>query len=209
MNEQWVQISSGRGPVECSWVVSRLVPIFIHDGGKMGLTVRILETEPGPGGKGYRSVLLALEGDGIEAFLRQWEGSVQWIGTSRFRPKHKRRNWFVGVSRVRQPDLRQLDRPCFKTEVMRSSGPGGQHVNKTESAVRITHLPSGIAAVAQEERSQIRNRQLAFARLLQKLAEAQDAARRVNQQARWQQHHELERGNPVRVYRGEAFCLKC
>jgi ribosome-associated protein len=67
-----------------------------------------------------------------------------------------------------------LDRPLLEREVVvetfRSSGPGGQHVNKTESALRLTHLPSGVVVVVQETRSQHRNRELAFERLIERLA---------------------------------------
>jgi peptide chain release factor len=88
---------------------------------------------------------------------------------------------------------------------MRSSGPGGQHVNRTESAVRITHVPTGIVAVAREERSQHRNRSLALARLAAALTGREREADRAAERERWSRHDALERGNPIRVYVGERF----
>jgi peptide chain release factor len=95
----------------------------------------------------------------------------------------------------------RFDAKDVKWETMRASGPGGQHVNRTESAVRVTHLPTGIQASAAEERSQHRNRKLALARLAQKLAEVDAKQHGEAREKRWRAHQELERGNPVRVYR--------
>lgn len=87
---------------------------------------------------------------------------------------------------------------------MRASGRGGQHVNRTESAVRATHVSSGVQATAMEERSQHRNRKLALARLTKKLNEIDSKRYGEAREERWRAHQELERGNPVRVFRKEA-----
>jgi len=89
---------------------------------------------------------------------------------------------------------------CFET--MRTSGPGGQHVNKTESAVRATHLPTGLSVVAREERSQHQNKRLALAKLAQLLRERDRAAGKRAQHELWNQHNLLECGNPVRTFVG-------
>ena len=75
-------------------------------------------------------------------------------------------------------------------------------MNRTESAVRVTHLPTGIQATATEERSQHRNRALALARLAKKIASAEAEKHTDARQQRWHAHHDLVRGNPVRVFRG-------
>ena len=90
----------------------------------------------------------------------------------------------------------------MRIETLRASGPGGQHLNRTESAVRVTHLPSGLSASAQEERSQHLNRRLALARLAQRFDERAGAQAQAADTARWRQHTSLIRGNPVRTYRG-------
>jgi peptide chain release factor len=87
-------------------------------------------------------------------------------------------------------------------ETLRASGPGGQHVNRTESAVRVTHRPTGLSVLAQEERSQHLNRRLALARLAALLAERAEQQSRAAEDQRWRQHTQLERGNAVRIYRG-------
>lgn len=122
-----------------------------------------------------------------------------------FRPHHKRKNWFIGVNSFQPIEDNRLKSNKLKVETMRASGPGGQHTNKTETAIRITHLPTGISAVAQEERSQYLNRKLALARLYRKLEQESEAAYAKDEQTRWSCHNSLERGNLVRIFECEDF----
>ncbi len=156
----------------------------------------------------FKSILMSIEGSDIAGLLASFEGTIQWIGTSMFRPHHKRRNWFVGVTAFAPPQVLRWSDNDLRIERMRASGPGGQHVNKTETAVRITHLPTGIRAVAQEERSQYLNRKLAMRRLNELLRQKEKERKNDSRDSRWYQHSLLERGNPVRAYEGEAFRLK-
>jgi peptide chain release factor len=91
---------------------------------------------------------------------------------------------------------------------MRASGPGGQHVNKTDSAIRATHRPSGLVTTAQEQRSQHANRKLARLKLAIILEELRGQSLGEVRRSQWQVHRELERGNPVRVYAGPRFLLR-
>jgi peptide chain release factor len=92
-------------------------------------------------------------------------------------------------------------------ESMRSSGPGGQHVNKTESAVRATHLPSGISTTASDERSQAMNKKSATERLKNKLLGSYVEKQNEQVREKWLEHHSLERGNAVKVFK-ESLDLK-
>lgn len=93
----------------------------------------------------------------------------------------------------------------LKFDSFRAQGKGGQHVNVTDLAVRITHLPTGITAMAQEERSQYRNKSLALARLSDTLKQNIEKDKKVVAKQTWQNHNELERGNPIKIFRGPDF----
>jgi peptide chain release factor len=200
-----IHISAGQGPEECAWVAAVLADAFAREAAREGLVCEPVEPYAGP----TASILLRIEGEGVEGFVATREGTVRWIGTSPFRPTHKRRNWFVGVSRVADvedtPDLRDSD---IVYETMRASGPGGQHVNKTESAVRATHTPSGLVAVSREQRSQAANKKVARLKLALALQARRERDVAAGKSAIWAANKALERGNAVRTYEGAGFKLR-
>jgi peptide chain release factor len=99
----------------------------------------------------------------------------------------------------------QIDEKDIGYEATRSGGPGGQHVNKVSTAVRATHKPTGLAVLASNSRSQLQNKKAARERLIQLLKLKQLDNRKEVVQANWQNHNELERGNPIRVFKGSNF----
>jgi peptide chain release factor len=202
----WLQVTSGRGPAECQLAVAHLLVVIRREAESLGLAAEIIAAEPGEGAGMLLSGLIAVSGAGAAGFATRWQGSVQWIARSPVRPNHKRRNWFAGVTALLPPAASDhLDPRDVTYEAMRAGGPGGQHVNKTESAVRARHGPTGLSVVAREERSQAMNRRLALARLGQLIAARAEAATAASEAALWERHDQLERGNPVRVFEGEAF----
>ena len=205
MTETWVLISAGQGPAECQWVVERLTHALCVEAEATGLSARLLETVIGERDM-PKSALIALSGERSSGFAQSVEGTVQWIGESPFRPKHKRKNWYAGVFVLPAPEETPgLDTKDVTFQTMRASGPGGQHVNSTDSAVRATHGPSGLTVVAREERSQHANKRLAMVKLAAALNRCEENQAADQEQERWQQHYDVERGNPVRVYEGAKF----
>ncbi|MBN9663595.1 MAG: peptide chain release factor H [Acidobacteria bacterium] len=198
----WLQVSAGQGPAECAWAVVKTLETMQAEAQAAGLQWILVELEAGPQPGTASSALVALSGEGLDAFTASWCGTVQWIARSPFRPAHKRKNWFVAIERLAPVEESVFDPKDVRWETMRASGPGGQHVNRTESVVRVTHVPTGLQAVSANERSQHRNRQLAMARLSARLAGLEAERRSRSGQQRWQAHQNLERGNPVRVFRG-------
>ncbi|BEV09888.1 peptide chain release factor H [Asticcacaulis sp. DW145] len=205
MTEIILHLTSGKGPDECRWMVAQLSRAFTREALKDGVVCEVIDSEE----ELPASLLLSVTGDQAEAFVSARVGTIQWIGESPFRPRHKRRNWFVGVniapSPDAMPDLRDED-IVFQT--MRASGPGGQHVNKTDSAVRATHKPTGLIVTAQEQRSQHANRKLARQKLAALLDAQREKAGDNARQAQWSTHQNLERGKAVRTYTGPLFALK-
>jgi peptide chain release factor len=103
----------------------------------------------------------------------------------------------VAPAAIREADVR--------IETFRAGGPGGQHQNKTDSAVRATHVPTGLATVSRQERSQHRNKAVALARLASLIAGGGELAALTDAKVVQQGHDSLERGRPVRTFRGERF----
>lgn len=200
-----LHISAGQGPDECKWVVAKLAETFCKEAAKEGATCEPLDPITGP----TASLMLRIEGEGAEAFAAARTGTIRWIGTSPFRPTHKRKNWFVGVTRVSETDdLAELTDRDITYQSMRASGPGGQHVNKTESAIRATHTPTGLTATSQSQRSQQANKKLARLKLAILLRAQHEAAIAGGKAALWEQNQTVERGNAVRTYEGDKFKLR-
>ena len=193
-----VQISSGQVPAECGLAVE----LFYRQLQKEGRDIRLIQSVRAKGGKGYSSILFETEED-----MRELEGSVLWICRSPFRPKHRRKNWFIDVSVLEQLPDTQGDMK-LRFETFRSKGKGGQHVNKVETGVRVIHVPTGISVVSTEARSQHMNKKLAMNRLCDILADMELDNRRREKELAWMEHTRLERGNPVRVYEGMDFIRK-
>jgi peptide chain release factor len=198
--EVWLQLTAGQGPVECAWAVIKVLEKLRAEAESAGVEARTIELAPGPEAGTAHSVALS-GGEALESFANARRGTVLWIARSPFRPEHKRRNWFVGIEILEPVEETRFDPKEVRWETMRASGPGGQHVNRIESAVRLTHLPTGLQATAAEERSQHRNRKLALARLAKRIADRGEEQHTEAREKRWRAHQELERGNPVRVFR--------
>jgi len=203
--ELLLQITSGRGPVECCRAVALVASEICAEAAGTKLSIALIEEETGPSPGTLQSALLHIDGEGAQQFVASWEGSILWICPSAFRPGHRRKNWFVGVQSlpIRKPE--QFLPQDLKFETCKAGGPGGQHVNTTESAVKAIHLPTGLAAIARDERSQTSNRKRAIARLAILVARHEDRQQATSQKQRWNAHNELERGCPVRTYQGEEF----
>lgn len=195
--------SSARGPDECTLAVAKAVTQFLKEAEQQSLTTEIIESVLGDKPNTFRSVLLSIEGVECDPLIQRWLGTIQWICQSPYRPNHKRKNWFLGVTCLANP--MELNDNTIEFTSMKSSGAGGQHVNKTESAVRATHLATGISVKVQTERSQHANKRLAKLLLAHKLAEY--AAEQTQQQKniRQQFHYSVLRGNSQLVFYGENF----
>ena len=199
MTKIYLQITSGRGPTECCRVVTKVLKMILTEARQNGFEAEVVEREEGVVKNTLFSAVALLQGDNLDEFVTSWEGSVLWIAQSPYRKFHKRKNWFVGVQRLAVPEISDWDKREISFQTLRASGPGGQHVNKTETAVRATHLPSGISVVASDNRSQLQNKRLAAERLQVKLAMLKQEKILASEQDNWQNHNRLLRGNPVKT----------
>ncbi len=201
MNEIYLQITSGRGPVECCRVVVLVAREMLDDAHRQSINAEIIDYNDGPDDGTWSSAIMKLDGEQAANFANQWCGTIQWTAQSTFRPNHGRKNWFVGVSPITFPSINSLSKNEIRYETFRASGPGGQHVNKTESAVRATHLPTGISVTASNRRSQQQNKKLAGERLAIKLSLWRQAEAQKSERDNWNNHNTLLRGNPIKTFR--------
>ncbi|WP_293879198.1 peptide chain release factor H [Sphingobacterium sp. UBA1498] len=207
MEEKYLQVTSGRSPKECNLAVRLVASRITLEASKVGAIAEELETEEIDGLP--CSSTFRLRGNDLDQLLDKWIGTVCWVCKSPFRPLHKRKNWFVEVkpySPVAKEDVLHLKDVYF--QAMRSSGAGGQHVNKFSSAVRATHVPSGISVQVMDTRSQLQNKEIALLRLAERLRELGREELNVANEQKWKNQIEVKRGQAKRVFHGPNFIEK-
>jgi peptide chain release factor len=203
--EKIIQITAGRGPAECTWVVAQVLKKMLEEAQTCQIEATVLQREAGTENGTVLTALILLKGKTVTEFVDSWKGSIQWIGQSSFRKMHKRKNWFIGIFEMDALAIKSISEKDIQYQAMRSSGAGGQHVNKVSSAVRATHVPTGLSTVAMDSRSQHQNKKLATERLLEKFKvfELEMIKKQVNDQ--WENQLNVERGNPTRTFTGSDF----
>lgn len=197
-------ITSGNEPAECNQAVAGVLQHMLDKAEAIGLDLDVNTT---PSKHGAKSAVAVVHGPRNDAFAQRWCGTIRWRSKSTLRPNHKRANWFVAVFQLTQNATAKVEvNPRDVVfESFRAGGPGGQHQNTTDSAVRARHRPTGLTAVAREMRSQHRNKSLALERL-HTLMNAQATADYEAQKSDQNQlHNTLERGNPVRCFKVNNF----
>jgi peptide chain release factor len=198
-----LQLSSGSGPAECCLAVAKAAERLRREAAEREVDLAVVESEPGPEPGTWHSLLLRLSGDQAPSLAATWCGSLLWVCPSPYRTGHRRKNWFIGGALVTPPP--ELPASEIHFETLRSSGPGGQHVNTTNSAVRATHGASGISVKVQSERSQHANKKLAVVLIQRRLAEIAERRAGDHRATLRALHQGLERGNPVRRFVGIGF----
>jgi len=198
-----LQLSSAQGPAECELAVTKALQLLYREAEAHSVRASLVEQVAGQGRATHRSVLVSLDGEQAARLAERWTGTLLWTCKSPYRPGYKRKNWYFAGQLFKAPED-SMD-GAIRFEAMRASGPGGQHVNTTDSAVRATHLASGISVKVQSERSQHDNKRVARLLIQQRLADRQQQSAEALRLQRRDAHHSVERGNPVRSFNGEGF----
>ena len=174
--DAYLEIRSGTGGDEASLFAGDLFRMYCRYMDKLGWRYEVVEESEGTVG-GYNKVVLEVHGEGVFGGLKYESGvhRVQRVPDTEAKGRVHTSAATVAVMPILELEDVKISKSDLKIDVYRASGAGGQHVNKTESAVRITHLPTGIITECQEARSQIKNREIAMSKLLNEIRDAQRA----------------------------------
>lgn len=197
-----VTIHPGAGGVESQDWAEMLVRMYLRWSERSGYVTRMLDYQPGDEA-GIKSVTFLVEGDFAYGYLSSESGVHRLVRISPFGAMGKRQTSFASVFVYPEVDEKievKIDEKDLRIDTYRSSGAGGQHVNVTDSAVRITHIPTGIVVSCQNERSQIRNREMARTVLRARLYELELNKKRQELQAVEDSKLDIGWGNQIRSY---------
>ena len=201
-NPCFLEIQSGAGGTEAQDWASMLLRMYIRYGERKGFTVEVLEESEGDVA-GIKSATLRLTGDYCYGMLRTETGVHRLVRKSPFDSNARRHTSFCSVFVYPEVDDSieiDINPADVRTDTYRASGAGGQHINKTDSAVRLTHIPTNIVVQCQNDRSQHRNRDEAWKMLRARLYEFELRKRQAEQQKLEDAKSDIGWGHQIRSY---------
>jgi peptide chain release factor 2 len=201
-NDAYVDVQSGSGGTEAQDWAEMLLRMYLRWGERKGFTLTLLEASSGEVA-GIKSATIKVEGEYAYGWLRTETGVHRLVRKSPFDSGNRRHTSFAAifVSPVIDESIDIVINPAdLRVDTYRASGAGGQHVNRTDSAVRITHIPSGIVVQCQSDRSQHKNRSQAMSQLRGKLYELELRKRQAEQFLKEQNKSDIGWGSQIRSY---------
>lgn len=200
-----VKIHSGAGGTEaCDWV-EMLYRMYNMYASRCGFKVNLLDAVDGDGA-GFKSISLEIEGVNAYGYFKGEIGVHRLVRISPFDSNKRRHTSFASVEvlpEIEEDSSVTINQNDLRIDTYRASGAGGQHVNKTDSAVRITHSPTGIVVACQNERSQLQNKETAMKMLMSKLVSLKEEENKKNTNELKGDERKIEWGSQIRSY---VFC---
>jgi len=198
----YVDIQAGAGGTEAQDWANMLLRMYLRWGERRGFKTEVIELSEGEVA-GIKSATVRFEGDYAFGWLRTETGVHRLVRKSPYDSGNRRHTSFAAVFVSPEIDDSieiEINPADLKVDTYRASGAGGQHVNRTESAIRITHMPSGIVVACQSDRSQHKNRDTAMKQLKAKLYEMEIQKRNVEKQAQEDAKSDVGWGSQIRSY---------
>ena len=202
--ELYILFTAGRGPVECAYAVKGIQDKFKRFLKSNDIQYSIVNQKQGGLEHTLDTIVFKLELTD-DKMIRPWIGTIQWVCKSPFRKFHKRKNWFIKCEEVMMDSVIEINVKDVLVQAYRASGPGGQHRNKVETAIRIVHQPTGLIVTAADGKSQAQNKKKAWQKLIDKLNIQNEELLRANSTSQWTSKLSIKRGSPIKTFTGLKF----
>ena len=200
----YILFTAGRGPLECGLALHGIqmrFKLYLED---QHINYEIVKEHRGQLSQSTETIVFEIDRQEISK-VEPWIGTIQWICKSPIRKYSKRKNWYIKCCEISMPSTMAINLSDIIIQAYKASGPGGQHRNKVETAIRIIHKPTGIIVTAADSKSKVQNKKRALDKLEQKLKQLNRKLQFEYELDEWALKIEIERGNPSKVFYGPKF----
>ena len=202
--DKYILFTAGQGPIECAMAVQGIQHRFKQHLDDNKISYEVVQQKKGDMNRSIETILFKVSTIDV-SIINPWIGTILWICQSPIRKFHRRKNWYIRCEEVQINEQLDLNLTDVTVQTFRASGPGGQHRNKVETAVRLIHKTTGIIVTATNSKSQAQNKKKAWGKLEEQLKVRNKQQLNDYNTDQWLVQQEIERGRPVKTFKGKKF----